>query len=57
MPDSQLDCTVMISEELRDAMRSLKRGDQTYDDLIREMMRDYEPERPDPVAMLQGGNA
>lgn len=56
MSDPELNATVQISEELRDTMRSVKRGDQTYDDLIREMMRDFEPERPDPAAMLQGGN-
>lgn len=56
MSDPELNATVQISEEVRDAMRDLKRGSDTYDDLIREMMRDFEPERPDPAAMLQGGN-
>ena len=57
MSDPELNCTVQISEEARDAMRSVKRGDQTYDDLIRAMLCDFEPERPDPAAVLQGGNA
>lgn len=43
-----------VSEPTRDALRSLKRGDQTYDGLLREMIRDFEPDRPDPAETLEG---
>ena len=54
MPSDELTASISIRPSTRDAIRSLKRGDQTYDELFREMIRDFEPDPPDPAEALEG---
>jgi hypothetical protein len=45
---SQSDTTVPCSSETkRDVLEPLKRGGETYDELLRKMAREYEPETPE----------
>jgi predicted CopG family antitoxin len=36
--------TLSVTEEVRNEVRSLKRGQQTYSELLRKMMEQYEPD-------------
>lgn len=37
--------TLSVSEEVRNEVRSLKRGQQTYSELLIEMMEQYDPDQ------------
>jgi hypothetical protein len=40
----ELDARIPLHSETRDDLRALKRGQESYDDLLRKMMDNYEPE-------------
>jgi len=37
--------TLSVSEKVRNEVRSLKRGQQTYSELLIEMMEQYDPDK------------
>jgi predicted CopG family antitoxin len=37
--------TLSVSEEVRNEVRSLKRGQMTYSELLTEMMEQYDPDQ------------
>jgi hypothetical protein len=41
---SNSDTTIPVSKETRELIQSLKRGGEHYDDLLRKMADQYEPE-------------
>jgi len=43
-PETTLPVAVETREEI---LRPLKRGGETYDELLRKMAREYEPETPE----------
>jgi len=45
MPVMASNTTLSVSEKVRDEVRSLKRGQQTYSELLTEMMEQYDPDQ------------
>lgn len=43
------DSRIPVSRSTRDLVKAQKRGGQTYDDLLREMVEQYDPDRNDPA--------
>jgi hypothetical protein len=41
---------IAISKDRRDELRAAKRGGETYDQLLRKMVEQYDPEEADPEA-------
>lgn len=39
------DARIAVSSETRDLVKALKRGGETYDDLLQKMAEEYDPER------------
>lgn len=39
------DARIAVSSETRDLVKAQKRGGETYDELLRKMVEEYDPER------------
>jgi len=50
----ELTTHVRVSDSTHQALVAARRGDMTFDDVIRDALREYEPNDPDPVAALEG---
>jgi hypothetical protein len=40
------DARIAVSAETRDLVKAQKRGGETYDELLRKMAKEYDPEPP-----------
>lgn len=52
--DRKLNTHVRVSDSTHRALKAARRGDMTFDDVIRDALRGYEPYNPDPAAALTG---
>lgn len=43
---------VRVSDSTHTALKRARRGDMTFDDVIADALRDYEPYNPDPAVVL-----
>lgn len=53
------DTRIPLSKDRRDQLISLKRGDETYDELLEKMIRQYDPDeahRENEVPLPDGGS-
>lgn len=50
--DRELNTHVRISDSTHRALKAARRGDMTFDDVIRDALIDYEPYNPDPADAL-----
>lgn len=48
----ELTTHVRVSDSTHRALKAARRGDMTFDDVIADALRDYEPHNPDPAAVL-----
>jgi hypothetical protein len=53
--DRRLNRHVRVAPSTHEALKAAARGDMTLDDVVREALREYEPDHPDPVDVLEGG--
>lgn len=53
------DTRIPLSRDRRDQLKALKRGDETYDELLLKMIRQYDPEEAEnnDVPLPDGGEA
>ena len=49
----ELNTHVRISDSTHRALKAARRGDMTFDDVIADALREYEPYNPDPAAALE----
>jgi len=52
--DRELNTHVRVSQSTHRALKAARRGDMTFDDVIRDALREYEPYDPDPAEVLKG---
>jgi hypothetical protein len=52
--ERELNTHVRISASTHQALKVARRGDMTFDDVIRDALREYEPYDPHPMDALEG---
>jgi len=46
---SRYETSIKVSKDTRDRVRRLKRGQESYDELLQKMAEQYDPAAPEPV--------